>query len=75
MTLEEAKEIRQMEVDWDWEKFRREAAKDILANILSCPVTMNLGDKAVKTVEDYVSCAITLTDELIKQLKENEKSQ
>lgn len=35
---------------------------------------MSLGDKAVKTVEDYVNCAITLADELIKQLKENEKS-
>ena len=42
--------------------------------MLSCPTTMSLGDKAVKTVEDYVNCAITLADELIKQLKENEKS-
>lgn len=53
----------------DWEAFRREAAKEILANMLSCPTTMNLGEKAIKTVGDYVSFAIGLTDELIKQLK------
>ena len=54
----------------DWDVFRREAAKDILANMLSCPTTMNLGEKAIKTVGDYVSFAIGLADELIKQLKE-----
>ncbi len=61
-------------VAYNEESFRREAAKDILANMLSCPTTMSLGNKAIKTVEDYVNCAITLADELIKQLKENEKS-
>lgn len=73
MTFEEAKKILEMEVDWEWEKFRKEAAKDILANMLSCPTTMNLGDKAIKTVGDYVSCAIELADELIKQLREEKK--
>lgn len=42
MTKEEVKEILQMEVDWDWEKFRREAAKDILTGILSNPIQMTV---------------------------------
>ena len=70
MTLEEAKEIRQMEVDWDWEKFRRETAKDILTGILSNPIQMTVGDKPIKTVNDYLNISIELTDELIKRLKE-----
>ena len=70
MTLEEAKELRQMEVDWDWEKFRREAAKDVLTAILSNPIQMTVGDKPIKTVNDYLNISIELTDELIKRLKE-----
>lgn len=58
---------------FDWETFRREAAKDILANMMSCPTTMNLGDKVIKTVGDYVSFAVGLADELIKRLKEDKK--
>lgn len=70
MTKEEIKEILQMEVDWDWEKFRREAAKDILTGILSNPIQMTVGDKPIKTVNDYLNISIELTDELIKRLKE-----
>lgn len=70
MTKEEVKEILQMEVDWDWEKFRREAAKDILTGILSNSVQMFIGDKPVKTIEDHINLSIELTDELIKRLKE-----
>lgn len=70
MTKEEVKEILQMEVDWDWEKFRREAAKDILTGILSNPIQMCVGDKPIKTVNDYLNISIELTDELIKRLKE-----
>jgi len=70
MTKEEVKEILQMEVDWDWEKFRREAAKDILTGILSNPIQMTVGDKPIKTVNDYLNISIELTDELIKRLKE-----
>jgi len=70
MTKEEVKEILQMEVDWDWEKFRREAAKDILTGILSNPIQMIVGDKPIKTVNDYLNISIELTDELIKRLKE-----
>lgn len=70
MTLEEAKQIRQLEVDWDWEKFRRETVKDILTGILSNPIQMTVGDKPIKTVNDYLNTSIELTDELIKRLKE-----
>lgn len=70
MTFEEAKQIRQLEVDWDWEKFRRDAAKDILTGILSNPIQMTVGDKPIKTVNDYLNISIELTDELIKRLKE-----
>ena len=70
MTKEEVKEILQMEVDWDWEKFRRETVKDILTGILSNPIQMTVGDKPIKTVNDYLNISIELTDELIKRLKE-----
>ena len=73
MTLEEAKQLLKMEFDWDWEKFRRDAAKDILANMLSCPTTINVGDKAIRTVGDYISCAVELADKLIKQLRGERK--
>ena len=70
MTEAEAKEILQMEVDWDWEKFRRETAKDILTGILSNPIQITVGDEPMKTVNDYLTLSIELTDELIKRLKE-----
>jgi hypothetical protein len=70
MTIEEAKEILQMEADWDWEKFRRETAKDILTGILSNPIQMTVGDEPIKTINDYLNISIELTDELIKRLKE-----
>lgn len=66
MTLEEAKQILAMEVDWDWEKFRREAAKDILAGFAA---NEGLGIKNYQAS----SCkyAVQLADELIKQLRED----
>lgn len=69
MTKEEAKEILQMEVDWDWEKFRREAAKDILV------AAIKADDEREVIFEDknfpcYVRQSIKLADELIKQIKE-----
>lgn len=57
----------------DWSSFRREAAKDILANMLSCPTTVNVGDKAIRTVGDYISFAVELADELIKQLRDGKE--
>ena len=61
MTKEDAKEILHMEIDWDWEKFRREAAKDILcALIIHCSLPR----------EDGARISIEYADELIKQLKE-----
>lgn len=56
--------------NWDWEKFRREASKDILVGILSNPIQISIGDKSIKTVNDYLTLSIELTDELIKRLKE-----
>lgn len=70
MTIEEAKEILQMEVDWDWEKFRREAAKDILAGMLSAPALINIGGKQLKTFTDFANAAIGIADTLIAKLKE-----
>ncbi len=70
MTKEEVKEIFQMEVDWDWEKFRRETAKDILTGILSNSGQMFIDNKPVKTIKDHIDLSIELTDELIKRLKE-----
>lgn len=64
MTLEDAKQILKMEAGWDWEKFRREAAKDILCAIISTTVGANPKD---------VTMAIEIADELIKQLREEKK--
>lgn len=47
-----------------------EAAKDILTGILSNPIQMIVGDKPIKTINDYLTISIELTDELIKRLKE-----
>ena len=54
--------------DIDWSSFRREAAKDILASI----------SKTFISIEDAylrkgVALSVKLTDELIKQLKEEQK--
>lgn len=63
MTLEEAKQILEMEVDWDWEKFRREAAKDILAGLAASSLGVS--------VDSDPALAVKLVDELIRQLKED----
>ena len=71
MTLEEAKQIAQLEVDWDWEKFRREAAKDILCAVLAGGIANGAkGFDAQK--EELVDASIGVADELIRQLKEEE---
>lgn len=61
MTKEAAEEIQLLREEWDWEKFRREAAKDILSVLCSFP--------PINYKED-VRQAINIADELIKQLKE-----
>lgn len=72
MTKEDAKEILQMEVDWDWEKFRREAAKDILCAVLAGGLANGAnGFDAQK--EELVNASIDVADELIKQLREEKK--
>lgn len=50
----------------DWSSFRRDAAKDILCSIIQ------MG--AIDSWKNIVPSAIKGADELIKQLKENEKS-
>ena len=69
MTKEDAKEILQMEIDWDWKKFRREAAKDILAGMLSNPEKISIRGERLATIEGFVNAAIEITDELIRKLK------
>ena len=66
MTFEEAKQILEMEIDWDWEKFRRETAKDVLPAVIAKKSSMCSFKEVVKE-------AVQFADELIKQLKENEK--
>ena len=50
----------------DWSSFRREAAKDILASLASWNIE--------HSVQDEVKLAINYANELIEQLKYNEKS-
>lgn len=54
------------QLDWDWEKFRREAAKDILAAIMTQVGPYFPHDSNPV----YAHQAIVLADELIKQLKQ-----
>ena len=63
MTFEEAKQILEMEIDWDWEKFRREAAKDILVGLAASSLGVSVDSDPV--------LAVKLADELIRQLKED----
>lgn len=72
MTFEEAKQILEMEIDWDWEKFRREAAKDILCAVLAGGIA-NGAKSFVAHKEELVNASIGMADELIKQLREGKK--
>lgn len=56
------------QLDWNLEKFRREAAKDILCAIISATTEADTRDVTTACVSE----AIELADELIKQLKETE---
>ena len=77
MTIEETKQITQLEVDWDWEKFRREAAKETVQGVLSNDKIMGRiwehagdGKHPLEVQKMVVNVAIRITDELIRQLKE-----
>jgi len=58
-------ELKEFETQPDWSSFRREAAKDILCAIIISDTARTYGEKC--------SLAMTVSDELIKQLKEDEK--
>ena len=62
LTLEDLVKYREELDNWDWEKYRREAAKDLL------PLATQMKDYR-GFPEECVSLAIQLADELIKQLK------
>lgn len=74
MTFEEAKQILEMEIDWDWEKFRREAAKDILCALLGRVerfyTGVSVNEKKIFDHKDFIKLAIEDADELIRRLKE-----
>lgn len=53
----------------DWELFRAEAAKDILAGILSNPNDIEESGKPIRSIEGLVDAAVTITDLLIERLK------
>ena len=54
----------------DWEAFRREAAKDILAALVTKP-EVYFGAK--NRCKDAAKDAVALADELVKRLKEKEE--
>ena len=56
-------------IESDWSSFRREAAKDILCSLL----TGNEGYHGDSENQMFVSQAIGLADELIKQLRDEKK--
>lgn len=65
MTRQEALEIQKAQDDLEWDSFRREAAKDIL-----CAMMMSGIQDTWRIMSEN---AITATDELIKQLREERK--
>ena len=52
------------------ESFRREAAKDLLAGMLSNSEHIYIDNKKLITIEGYVDGAIRIADTLIAKLKE-----
>ena len=52
------------------ESFRREAAKDILAGMMSNPEKISIRGERLATIDGFVNAAIEITDELIRQIKE-----
>lgn len=62
----------------EWSAFRREVAKDILCAMLGRVERLYTGvsmdGKKISDHKDFIKLAIEDADELIKQLKENEKS-
>lgn len=56
--------------EFDWQAFRREAAKDILAGMLSNPERIHIDNQRLRTIEGFVNGAVMIADELIKQLQE-----
>lgn len=82
-TLDQSRRIwklDELDIDYEyWEAFRREAAKDILCALLgrverfyTC-VKEEGSKKGVSDHRDFVRIAIADADELIKQLREEEK--
>ena len=70
ITPEDVREYMSEQVDGYWEKFRREAAKDMLASIM----VQNGQDFFAQSHYPFiVEAAIDLADELIKQLREENK--
>jgi hypothetical protein len=55
-------------IDFDWQSFRNQAAKDIL-----CAMLVNQRISEITTYKDLVKMSLECTDELIKQLKEREE--
>ena len=60
-----------IEHDFDWQAFRVEAAKDFMSAIITREAPQY--NFACRNVADMVTEAIMWADELIKQLKEDEK--
>lgn len=62
------------QLDWDWEKFRREAAKDIVCAILSAGMEQtNDKNEHFHSFEELARVSVKWADELIKTLKEDKK--
>ena len=65
MTRQEALEIQKAQDDLDWSDFRREAAKDIFCAMMMSGIQ--------DTWRIMAENAITATDELIKQIREEKE--
>ena len=61
----------------NWDKFRREVAKDVLCAIIASPAINNFKDERGKLIdfckEKACEISIQYAEELVKQLKEKEE--
>lgn len=62
-----------IEIIFDWQSFRAEAAKDILCAIINRENPLTRNGEVVDSHQDFIEIAIADADALIKKLKEKEE--
>ncbi len=72
MKPEEIELIQDKTNDFEWQSFRNQAAKDILCAVISGGISSGAGS-IIPEKENLVKVSIEIANELVKQLKKEEK--